>query len=173
MRAPSWPPGRCAVLARGAASWLTNHALKRREVSLMTTQEEILALGRRWVDAELNGDAEQLDKIAVDDFRLVGPAGFVLDRDQWLDRFGPDKLDIERLDWTDVEVREYGDAVIAIGIQSQRATFAGNRADGSFRVSHVAVRTDGTWRLAGLQFSPLGGPGPFAQGGRSQEAART
>jgi len=46
------------------------------------TQTEILALGRRWAEAEQNGDTAVLGELAAADFRLVGPLGFILDRDE-------------------------------------------------------------------------------------------
>jgi len=54
----------------------------------MTTDEEIRELGRRWAAAEERGDTGVLDELAVDGFRLVGPLGFVLDKRQWLERYG-------------------------------------------------------------------------------------
>ncbi|MFF5989927.1 nuclear transport factor 2 family protein [Prauserella flavalba] len=138
----------------------------------MATTEDVLALCRRWVTAELAGDAEQLDRLGADDFTLVGPAGFVLDRAQWLGRFGPQGLSMQRLEWAPDSVRVYGDAAVVVGSQEQEATFAGNRADGRFRVTHTAVRQHGEWRLAAIQFSPLGGPGPFAGAPKREASAR-
>lgn len=132
------------------------------DAATTTLTELSLDLGRRWVAAELGGDVAALDGLAAPGFQLVGPVGFVLDREQWLDRFGPDKLQLEQLEWSDVTVREHGDTAVMTGVQEQRATFAGQRADARFRVSHVAVRTRGTVHLVLVQLSPLGGPGPFA-----------
>ncbi|MFJ1456550.1 nuclear transport factor 2 family protein [Nocardia sp. N2S4-5] len=138
----------------------------------MGTTDNVLALCRRWVTAELAGDGALLDRLGTDDFTLVGPAGFVLDRTQWLARFAPDALHIERLDWAPDSVREYGDAAVVIGIQDQEATFAGRPADGRFRVTHTAVRQDGEWRLATIQFSPLGAAGPIPTAPQQEASAR-
>lgn len=131
----------------------------------MTTRDEVLELGRRWVAAELAGDADALDRLGAKDFRLVGPVGFVLDRQQWLDRYrGQRDLRLTDLRWDDVEVRELTDDVaVAIGVQTQQGTFAGNPVDARLRVTQIAVREDGEWRLAGLHFSPIGGPPPFGR----------
>ncbi|WP_051214949.1 nuclear transport factor 2 family protein [Granulicoccus phenolivorans] len=127
------------------------------------TQQEILDLGRRWVAAEQAGDAAALDRLGATGFRLVGPVGFVLDREQWLDRYRGDRaLKLEEVQWSDVEVQEFGDTAIAIGVQTQRGSYAGHPADGKFRVTQVLIRDDGQWQLAGLHFSPIGGPPPFA-----------
>jgi ketosteroid isomerase-like protein len=127
-----------------------------------TTVEQVRALGERWARAERDGDAAALDDLSVADFTLVGPLGFVLDKREWLDRFRAGAFTVEALDWEDVSVRDYGEAAVAIGVHAQRAAFGGNRADGKFRATHIAVRDGDRWRLAGMHLSPIGGPPPFA-----------
>jgi ketosteroid isomerase-like protein len=127
----------------------------------MTTTEQILALGRRWAEAEQQGDIATLDAITSDDFTLVGPVGFVLDKEQWLDRYRSGHLVTRSLTWDEVQVRDYGDAAVAVGRHTQQAAHQGNPADGRFRASHVAVRQGGRWLLAGIHLSVIGGPPPF------------
>lgn len=131
-----------------------------------STQAEILALGERWAEAEQRADTATLDKLAVDDFRLVGPFGFVLDKAQWLDRYRSGALATNSLVWDEVTVREFGDTAIAIGRHTQRATYQGRPADGQFRVTQVFVRDGGQWELASLHLSQAAPPGPPpSQGG--------
>jgi hypothetical protein len=113
----------------------------------------------------VRGDTEVLDELAADGFRLVGPVGFVLDRPQWLERYRTGDLVTNALDWQEVEVREFGDTAIAIGVHDQRASFKGTPADGKFRATHVLVRDGDRWRLAGIHLSAIGGPPPFAPPG--------
>src|SRR2546430_14414400 len=98
----------------------------------MGTTEEILELGRVWAAAEQRGDTETLDRLAAADFRLVGPVGFVLNREQWLERYRGGGLVTNSLAWEEVDVRDFGDTAIAIGIHDQEASFQGNPADGKF-----------------------------------------
>jgi ketosteroid isomerase-like protein len=126
------------------------------------SSNEILEFGGRWVQAEQRGDVAALDGMAVEDFTLVGPLGFVLDREQWLARYQTGDLVTKSLNWDQVSVREYGDTAVAIGVHTQQAEFKGNPADGSFRATHILVRREGSWRLAGIHLSPMGGPPPFA-----------
>ena len=48
----------------------------------------VLDLVTSWAKAEEANDAAALDRLLAGDFVGVGPLGFVLDRDQWLARFG-------------------------------------------------------------------------------------
>jgi ketosteroid isomerase-like protein len=123
-------------------------------------KQRIRELGSRWADAEQRGDIDTLDALSTDDFTLVGPLGFVLDKQQWLDRYRTGGLVTHSLMWDDIEVRDYGDAAVAIGRHSQRAEYQGDNVDGHFRATHVAVRRDDNWLLAGVHLSPLGGPPP-------------
>jgi ketosteroid isomerase-like protein len=138
------------------------------------TTAEILALGKRWAEAERRADIAVLDDLAADDFRLVGPLGFVLDKAQWLERYRTGALDTRSLTWDEVEVRDFGAAAIAIGRHTQQATYAGRSADGQFRIMHVFVRDDvgSRWRLASVQLSQLAAAAPAGgQPGGPEHAA--
>jgi len=128
-----------------------------------STDTEIRELGRRWAEAEQRGDVPTLTDLSADDFTLVGPAGFVLTREQWFAGYSTGKLALQSLDWGDVQVREYGDTAVAIGVRTQEATYEGRPAGGRFRGTHIARRdADGRWRLVGVHLSPMAGPPPAA-----------
>ncbi len=137
------------------------------------TQDQILELGSRWARAEVDGDTAALDDMAAPDFRLVGPLGFILDRAQWLGRYQDGALVTRSLDWDEVEVREFGDMALAIGRHAQQATFAGQPADGQFRVTHVFVRSaPSRWQIAHIQFSHLAAAPPAPTGSGRQGSAQ-
>jgi hypothetical protein len=100
---------------------------------------------------------DELAAMVVEDFTLVGPAGFVLDRDQWVARYRVGDLATHELIWDEIAVRDYGDAAVAIGVHAQRASYRGKAADGRFRGTHIYVRRDGRWLLAGIHLSPMRG----------------
>ncbi len=124
-----------------------------REGSAKMSHDQIPELVRRWADAESRSDADALDALMTDDCTLVGPAGFVLNRQQCLDRYRSGGLKTEAFSWSDVLVREYGATTIVLGIVTQRASFQGKDASGRFRCTQIVVKQDGSWKCAGLQFS--------------------
>lgn len=130
-----------------------------------TTDQQIRELGDRWVRAEVRADVDALAELSTEDFTLVGPLGFVLDRGQWLQRYRTGELATTDLTWDEVTVRGYGETAVAVGRHTQQATFQGHPANGSFRATHVAVRQRDGWRLAGIHLSPIGGPPPFTRVG--------
>jgi ketosteroid isomerase-like protein len=118
----------------------------------------IRELGRTWAAAEQAGDTATLDALAVPGFQLVGPLGFVLDRQQWMQRYRSGDLHTTTLDWAVESVRVYGDAAVTIGTHTQTGDYRGRPIDGAFRSTHVAVRRDGRWQLASIHLSPVQKP---------------
>jgi ketosteroid isomerase-like protein len=121
-----------------------------------STDEQVRELGRHWADAERRGDVAALEALTTTDFTLVGPRGFVLNKQQWLDRYRTGALVTRSLTWDEVEVRDYGSAAVAIGRHTQEAAYQGHPSDGSFRATHIAVLEAGRWLLAGQHLSPVG-----------------
>src|SRR5919198_6693538 len=113
-------------------------------------KDQVLELGRRWAAAERTGDVDALGPLLADDFILVGPLGFMLDKEQYLGSRRSGDLKHASLIWEDVSVRVYGDAAVAVGSQTQRSTYQGRDASGRFRVTQVAIRRGNHWMLAGL-----------------------
>jgi ketosteroid isomerase-like protein len=127
---------------------------------------EISDLGRRWVEAELAGDTAVMDSLAHQDFLLVGPLGFILDKAQWLERYSSGVFVTSTLAWRDTTVRVFGDCAIVIGVHDQEAAYRGQPNNGQFRATHILIRKDSAWQLVGMHLSPIAIP-PMApqQGG--------
>jgi ketosteroid isomerase-like protein len=125
------------------------------------TANEISRLLERFAEAQRLSDLDALSELLTEDFKLVGPLGFVVPKRQWLEQFRSGALAIESLEWDDVDVRTHAEAgfAIAIGRLTQTATYADKRADGAFRVTAVAVAHGGSWHLAGAHYSPIATPG--------------
>ncbi len=126
----------------------------------MTGATDVLDLVGRWAEAEQDNDAGRLERLLADDFVGVGPLGFVLDRGQWLARFG-DGLENRAFTVEDPQVRDYGDAAVVVGVLAQETSFGGRDNSGRFRLTLVAVRPADRWLLAGLHI------GMLQAGGRS------
>lgn len=124
---------------------------------------DIETLGREWATAELRADVSALRSMLTDDFIGIGPLGFMLTKQEWLDRHQSGDLSYDAVDLDEVTVRVYDGAAILIGRQVQKAAHRGNRVDAELRTTLVFVHQQGQWRLAGLHFSPIGQPPPFAR----------
>jgi hypothetical protein len=54
--------------------------------------------------------------------------------------------------------RVFGDCAVVIGTHDQQAAYRGQPNNGQFRATHILVREDGAWRLAGMHLSPRSVP---------------
>jgi hypothetical protein len=115
--------------------------------------DDVRAVQDRFDRAELTGDRETLRELIADDFLSIGPRGFVLDKDQWIDRH--DEFRYQRLETSEMDVRHYGDTAVVRDIQRNQATYRDQPVSVNTRVSQVWVRQDEHVRLAAIQFSPL------------------
>jgi ketosteroid isomerase-like protein len=126
---------------------------------------ELERFGKRWAEAEVGQDVTTLDAMAQDDFILVGPMGFTLDKAQWLDRYRNGDLVTSALDWRDTQTRAFGDCAVVVGVHDQEAVYRGQPNNGHFRATHILVRENGTWRLVGMHISPIAAPPTAPQQG--------
>ena len=125
------------------------------------TTEEIRKLLERFAGAQRLSDLDALSQLLTDDFKLVGPLGFVVPKQLWLEQFRTGALRIESLEWDEVDIRTYAHAnfAIAVGTLTQAATYGLNRSDGRFRVTTIAIGHGTTWHLTGAHYSAIAPPG--------------
>ena len=122
----------------------------------MSTDIDILLSD--WTEAERTGDRDRLDGVLAGDFVGIGPVGFVLPRDAWLARLGPD-LRYDSLDLDEVSVRRFDGAAVVVARQHAVGEARGHPVPGDTRVSFVVVREDDGPRIAGIQYSLMAPPG--------------
>jgi hypothetical protein len=122
----------------------------------LDTFDELLT---RWIDAEARGDAAALDPLLHLDFRGDGPRGYVLAKDEWLDRYRRGDLVTRSFTWEPTHVRAHADTVVVRGIQVQEARYRDEDCSGRFLASLVVVRQDLRWAIVNLQLSRLDGNG--------------
>ena len=121
-------------------------------------ETDLKQLGQEWAGAELRGDVSALDSMLTDDFAAVGPRGFLLSKQQWLDRYRSGDLKHESFILDGVDVRRYGDAAVVTSRETTQSTYQGRDAGGNVRMTQVFVKQDGRWLLATVHLSPIAGP---------------
>jgi ketosteroid isomerase-like protein len=119
----------------------------------------VSAIIEQFADAERGADVGALDGLLADDFQGVGPLGFVLTKDQWIDRYRSGALVPKAFELGDARVREYGDTAVVLAVQRQEGSYHGHPADGEFRATLVLTRRTGNWLVSHCHLSgPLGPP---------------
>ncbi len=114
---------------------------------------QIRQLSERWAEAERKMDSNALENIIDGDFSLIGPRGFVLNREQWLNRYKTGDLKNEGFEWKVEDIKDYGCMAVVQGVQTQKTSYRGQDSSGSFRVSLVAVMDGERGHIAHIQLS--------------------
>lgn len=125
-------------------------------------EKETADLLDRWSEAELSGDPAAITPFLDDDYVGIGPFGFTLTKAEWLQRHESGDLKYSQFKLVDLQVRQYGDTVLVIGVQDAVASYQGNPVPGGkLRFSAVVV----AGAVAGFQLSPMGPPPGMPPGG--------
>jgi ketosteroid isomerase-like protein len=118
---------------------------------------DLTTLLTTWADAERAADASTTERLLTDDFVGVGPVGFQLSKQAWLQRQTGGDLHYDQLDLDEVATREYSDCAVTVGRWNARGTAQGRPIPEASRVTLVSVKNDGDWRIAGIHFSFIAG----------------
>src|SRR6266508_5318314 len=101
-----------------------------KEITFMDKQNEDLS--RDWAAADQRGDVDYLERLLADDFVGIGPRGFMLTKDQWLERHKTGDLRYQSLTLDEMAMRVYGDAAIVTARETAEATYKGQSTPGQF-----------------------------------------
>ncbi len=117
--------------------------------------QDLKRIAEDWATAERRGDTAFMQRTLTDDFEAIGPRGFMLNKEQWLQRFESGSLRYEYLEWDEVTVRPYGDAAVVTGRERQKVNYQGQPMESDLRTTLVWVKQNGRWLLANAQMSPI------------------
>lgn len=105
--------------------------------------------------ALLGGDWATLDELISPDARIIGPKGYMTDRDEWLKVHRETGYELLRLEPFETEVHAYGDAGVRIDSIESECRYHGESIKGRFRVTQSWVTDAGRWQLAAVQYTAL------------------
>jgi len=117
-------------------------------------EQEVRVLIQAWVSAEARGDTTFLSRALAPDFLGIGPRGFLLTKEEWLQRYTSGDLVNKTFELSEVRLRHYAPVVIAVGQLMQNTVYQGHDVPGEFRVTLVWVKHE-EWVLAHLQLSSI------------------
>jgi len=115
-------------------------------------ENTIRELQEQFDQAELHADLDVLQRLIADDFLSIGPKGFVLNKQEWIDRHIHFKY--LELETSDRDIRLYDKTALVRNIQRNKAVYKEEPVEIAVRVMQVWVEINGRWQLAGIQFSP-------------------
>ncbi len=105
--------------------------------------------------ALLGGDWETLNNLVAPDARIIGPKGFIIDRDTWIGVHKESEYEQVRLEPTETETHTYDNAGIRFDLVDSECTYKEETITGRFRVCQVWVTDHQRWQLAAVQYTSL------------------
>ena len=120
-----------------------------------------------WDDAERRGDPERTAALLTEDFLGIGPVGFQLSKDAWLQRLSDGQLHYDSLALDEVTIREHAGSAVIVARLDVHGTARGNPLPTTRSCFHL-VRSGDDWRIASIQHSFIAGaPGSPVPGQRA------
>jgi len=116
---------------------------------------EVLAVFSAIQQAMLSNDAGPLHDHVAKDYRGVDAGGRVHDRDLMLSAYGPDGVDLDTFEVSEVETMAWEDTVLVTGNAWIRGTYGDIDFEHRLRFLDVYAHRDASWRLVASQVTDI------------------
>lgn len=120
-----------------------------------TAEQELLNLFQDWMNAEVKGDMEFLDRFIADDWVSTDPAGNVWTKTQFLGGLKSGAGAVLSFKLDNMKARIYGDAAVVTGRMTAKQTFQGQDISGQYQCTDMLIRKDGRWQCVATHLSLL------------------
>jgi ketosteroid isomerase-like protein len=117
-----------------------------------TEHAQIVALERQWQKAALADDVSIMDKLLSEDYLGITASGEVLTKTQQLDRMRDHKLNITRLDTSEIKIKLVGNIAIVTSLAQVEGLDNDEPLHGAFRYTRVYQRMPGgIWKVTNFE----------------------
>ena len=109
------------------------------------TEQEIAGLMHAWMVAAQQKDLAALERLLGPEFIYSASGHGRQTRAEWfavLPRYA-----VERFEFIDMDVHQYGDTAVVLSHYRQEATVGGTPRSGDFLITDVWVKRDGNWQV--------------------------
>ncbi|MDQ2833930.1 MAG: nuclear transport factor 2 family protein [Acidobacteriota bacterium] len=134
-------------------------------------KRQVEALEEQWRKAELDDDADTMDKLLSDDYIGISMTGQVNTKAQQLDRMKAHKLMLTRIDLGEMQVKLVGSIAIVTSRAEVEGTIEGEPMKGIFRYTRVYQRRPtGVWKITSFEATRVPGLGDRGRHIRSDDS---
>ena len=119
-------------------------------------EQQIRKIEQEWLDAILKRDATYLQKIEARDFRVTGPSGRTLNKEEDIKETASGETVFETMKIEELKVRLYGETAIANGVASVTSRRQGKEESGRYAWTDVFVKMNGEWKAVSAQVTAYG-----------------
>ena len=120
-------------------------------------KHQVEKLEEDWRTAQLNGDADAMDKLLSDDYVGITMTGQVVTKTQQLDRMRNRNLVLTKIELSDVKVKMIGTTAIVTSLADVDGTNDGQPMHGMYRYTRVYSRLpSGIWKITNFEATRVG-----------------
>jgi ketosteroid isomerase-like protein len=121
-------------------------------------QEELTQWGKRWDQAMVANDANEMDRFISDDWVIVSTEGGITSKTIFLDFVKSGDLHHNKMDFEDIRVEIYGNT----GVVTSKGTSSGAYKGEPFSYyewsTNIFIKNDGYWRCVLTMLTPAEEP---------------
>jgi hypothetical protein len=118
------------------------------EETIRTLQDQVNA-------ALLASDWQTLTTLVAPHAHIIGPRGYSISRDEWIDVHQSGDYQQGKLDVSQTEISVYDRAGIRVDVVDSACTYKGEQITGRFRVLQAWATHNDHWQLAAVQYTAL------------------
>jgi hypothetical protein len=105
--------------------------------------------------ALLASDGKTLNELVAPKARIVGPKGFLTNREEWIGVHAESVYEQVNLETRETETTDYDTAAIRVDVVDSECRYRGETILGLFRVMQVWVIDGERWQRAAIQYTAL------------------
>ena len=140
-----------AVLVFAAASRSQTPAQTKTE----TPEQELLGLFEDWMNAEVKGDIDFIDRFLVEDWLVTDPVGNVWTKAQFLGGLKSGEGAVKSFVLDGMKARIYGDTAVVTGRMTAKQTFQGQDISGQYQCTDTLIKKEGRWLCVATHLSRI------------------
>ena len=125
----------------------------------MTTEEELIEFNKRWDEAMIGNNAEEIGKYMSEDWVIIGTEGGITTKDSFLAEISSGNLTHSRMDAKESRVRIYGDTAVFTSCGTSAGKYKGHAFEFFEWSTSLFVKAAGIWNCVLTMLTPANKPG--------------
>ena len=118
-----------------------------------TEKQELLETSKRWEEAMVGNDADEIAKFMSDDWKIVGSDG-ITSKSSFLQFISSGILTHNRMDSDEANISIYGDTGIVVSRGTSAGTYNGENFSFYEWSTSIFIKAEGTWRCVLTMLTP-------------------
>jgi hypothetical protein len=117
--------------------------------------DQLAEAHRQVLGALVDGDRETLGRWVADDCQIVGPKGYLIGKEEWIETHDSGVYEQVMLEVEHTELTVRDDLALRCDLQRSECLFKGETIKGLYRVLNVWARAEESWQLVGIQYTAV------------------